>query len=42
MEFRERGQVLTGPELVDLVAISPDEDAMKNVCDSRQTGAVMP
>ena len=31
MQFQPRGQVLTGPELLELVAISPDELAMKAV-----------
>jgi hypothetical protein len=31
MQFQPRGQVLTGPELLELVGISPDELAMKTV-----------
>jgi hypothetical protein len=31
MQFEPRSQVLTGPELLELVGISPDELAMKSV-----------
>jgi hypothetical protein len=31
MQFQPRNQVLTGPELLELVAISPDETAIKAV-----------
>lgn len=33
MQFQPRSQVLTGPELLELVGIGPDELAMKSVSD---------
>lgn len=35
MEFHGRDRVLTGSQLADLVAISPDEEAMKLVRSKR-------